>query len=645
MKKIMMILVVLVQTTLFAQSKQTTIEKPLKLTSVVKGTRNDSILLYSSTKYVKFIPASELKTITNLDYLATPIGGTIFSSTGIDAVISLATESNAGLFSPAEKTKLSGVQQALDSKVDKVTGKSLLSDTEIARLATLSNYTHPANHPPSIISQDASNRFVTDTEKATWNAKQSTSQKNTANGYAGLGADGKLISSQLPSITISDTFVTASQAAMLAVMAETGDVAVRTDLNKSFILKGTNPAVLADWQELLSPTSAVTTVFGRNGAVTAQAGDYNTDQIAETANRKFQTANQNTFNDATSSIQTQLNGKQTNLGFVPANDANVVHKTGIETILDSKIFNAALLLPINAPAYSVTYPVISGVSGNPTLASASTAGGAIAFNTTALTTTKTLTFRDLSGTAALTSDLSAYSTVSGSNINQSSFRTALGLGSNAYTSTAYLSLSGANMSGNIGRSSHSSGCLVGSYNSVGDNASKTNPIYVIGSAYTPSDTALNNMYGIGFSASQFWGAGKSDSWGLYFAEAGVMKSILGASIWTSGNVTAGGDVIAFSSSDKRLKDNIKPIENPLEKINKIGGYTFDWNNKQDAYKGHDVGVIAQEIEVVLPELVTTRDNGFKAVKYDKLVALLIEGMKAQQKQINELKKQVKKLKR
>ncbi|MCV9928115.1 tail fiber domain-containing protein [Flavobacterium sp. LS1R49] len=205
-----------------------------------------------------------------------------------------------------------------NSKVDKVTGKNLLSDSEIARLGTLSNYTHPSSHAPSIIAQDPSNRFVSDIEKSTWNAKQSSlgfvpenvANKNVANGYAGLGTDGKLISSQLPSITLNDTFVIASQAAMLALQVQTGDLAIRTDLNKSFILKGTNPAVLADWQELLTPTSAVTTVFGRNGAIAAQTGDYNADQINETTTRKFQSTNQQIFNDATSSIQAQLNAKE-----------------------------------------------------------------------------------------------------------------------------------------------------------------------------------------------------------------------------------------------------------------------------------------------------------------------------------------------
>ena len=101
-------------------------------------------------------------------------------------------------------------------------------------------------------------------------------------------------------------------------------------------------------------------------------------------------------------------------------------------------------------------------------------------------------------------------------------------------------------------------------------------------------------------------------------------------------IEASGDVIAFSSSDRRLKNNITPIKNPLEKMDKIGGYTFDWNEKQDAYKGHDVGVIAQEIEDILPELVTTRDTGYKAVKYDKIVPLLIESIKELQKKVQEI---------
>ncbi len=114
-------------------------------------------------------------------------------------------------------------------------------------------------------------------------------------------------------------------------------------------------------------------------------------------------------------------------------------------------------------------------------------------------------------------------------------------------------------------------------------------------------------------------------------------------IGTSGDIFAGGDVVAYASSDRRLKDEITPISNPLEKINQIGGYSFVWNEeKQNIYKGKDYGVIAQEIESILPELVENRDNGYKAVKYDKLVSLLIEGIKDLSKQVEQLKEKINK---
>ena len=109
---------------------------------------------------------------------------------------------------------------------------------------------------------------------------------------------------------------------------------------------------------------------------------------------------------------------------------------------------------------------------------------------------------------------------------------------------------------------------------------------------------------------------------------------------TTGRIDATNDIVAFSSSDIRFKENIKPIENAIDKIRKISGNTYDWkeeNKVEHGYEGNDVGVIAQEIEAVLPQLVQTRESGFKAVKYDKLVALLIEGIKEQQLQIEKLR--------
>jgi hypothetical protein len=110
-------------------------------------------------------------------------------------------------------------------------------------------------------------------------------------------------------------------------------------------------------------------------------------------------------------------------------------------------------------------------------------------------------------------------------------------------------------------------------------------------------------------------------------------------------IRASGDVIAYNSSDERLKDNIEYIHNPLNKIHKIGGYTFDWNEKQQVYHGHDVGVLAQEIEEVLPEAVRDRSGGYKGVQYDKIIPLLIEGIKELTKKTKKLERELKILRR
>ena len=108
---------------------------------------------------------------------------------------------------------------------------------------------------------------------------------------------------------------------------------------------------------------------------------------------------------------------------------------------------------------------------------------------------------------------------------------------------------------------------------------------------------------------------------------------------TSNTIRCVGDVVAFYSSDERLKNNIEPIKNSLDIVGELTGYEFDWDEEaQDVYTGHDIGVIAQEVERVLPDLVETREyNGYKAVKYEKLIAVLINA-------INELAQEVKELK-
>jgi len=105
---------------------------------------------------------------------------------------------------------------------------------------------------------------------------------------------------------------------------------------------------------------------------------------------------------------------------------------------------------------------------------------------------------------------------------------------------------------------------------------------------------------------------------------------------TTGEIRATNDVTAFFSSDVALKENIINIPNPLESLKKLNGVLFDWKKDyidqrggEDGYfvRKKDVGVIAQEVEKVLPEAVAQRQDGVKAVKYDRLTCLLIEAVK------------------
>ena len=113
---------------------------------------------------------------------------------------------------------------------------------------------------------------------------------------------------------------------------------------------------------------------------------------------------------------------------------------------------------------------------------------------------------------------------------------------------------------------------------------------------------------------------------------------------TGTSVNVAGDVVAYASSDIRFKNNVTPITNALDKLSKIGGYTFEWNEISHKETGKkDIGVVAQEVEEVLPEIVQTRSNGYKAVDYQKLTALLIESVKEQQFIIDDLKSRIERL--
>ena len=107
----------------------------------------------------------------------------------------------------------------------------------------------------------------------------------------------------------------------------------------------------------------------------------------------------------------------------------------------------------------------------------------------------------------------------------------------------------------------------------------------------------------------------------------------------SGNMTAAGDITAYS--DRRIKENIRTINRALDKVLSLRGVTYNRTDSED--KDEKIGVIAQEIQEVLPQVVHEQSDGMLGVSYGNITAVLIEAIKEQQIQIEELKKIVKQL--
>lgn len=128
---------------------------------------------------------------------------------------------------------------------------------------------------------------------------------------------------------------------------------------------------------------------------------------------------------------------------------------------------------------------------------------------------------------------------------------------------------------------------------------------------------------------------------LYYDNSKKFETVTGG-IAVTGAITATGDITAFYSSDETLKTNIENIENATDKVMAINGVRYNWTDEAQANHDHlgeakELGVIAQQVEKVAPEIVKTREDGTKAVQYERLCALLIESIKELKQEINELR--------
>jgi hypothetical protein len=141
------------------------------------------------------------------------------------------------------------------------------------------------------------------------------------------------------------------------------------------------------------------------------------------------------------------------------------------------------------------------------------------------------------------------------------------------------------------------------------------------------------------SASNAAATSYSASAATIYAKLGVVNTFTQNQI-ISGSLSVTGDVTAYATSDERLKDNIELISNPIQKVEQLRGVEFDWKDGMPKAGQHDYGVIAQDVIKVMPELVNQRQDGYYAVDYDKIIGLLIEVVKEQEKRIKDLENKV-----
>jgi hypothetical protein len=172
-------------------------------------------------------------------------------------------------------------------------------------------------------------------------------------------------------------------------------------------------------------------------------------------------------------------------------------------------------------------------------------------------------------------------------------------------------------------------------------------------------TNLNSAAGA-FASASAYSASAATSFSASLASQTALSAsaftsyakLAGANTFTanqivSGSITATGDVVAYSTSDKRHKNNIVNITDALAKVTKLNGVTWEWNDDVDTATKETpkTGLIAQEVQEVLPEVVKERGDGFLALDYSKTIGLLVEAIKEQQTQIHSLTLEIEKLKK
>ena len=465
----------------------------------------------------------------------------------------------------------------------------------------------------------------------------------------------------------------ANESAQLALTTQEGDVVVRTDESKTYMHNGGDAGTMADFTELATPTDSVTSVNGNTGAVTVTENV--TTNLSTTANGTSLVINSSDGTNAsipaattsawgamTDDDKTKLNGIAT--GAEVNVDTNITISEGSTTVevQSSTGTNDSIAAATTSAAGVMTAADKTKLNGIATSANnyslpeatSTVRGGIELFSDTE----QTVAANSVSSTASRTYGIQLNSdgqavvnvpwsdTDTNTQLSDAQVRSKIsGTGLIGYNnSTGVISTTATNNTGTVTNVTVGTGLDVEDGGTTPDItldlseltettafAGNVGDFFIVldGNAERKTTAAnidlsiFNNDSGFTSYTSNQATDTSSD---VQFDSLGIGTAASG----TTGEIRATGDITAYYSSDERLKENFSPLTGALDKINAIGGYEFDWKDGIEdivSKKGHDIGVKAQELQAQYPELVHERDNGYLAVDYVKLSAVLIEAVK------------------
>jgi hypothetical protein len=635
MKKQLLFLLLFISTIAFSQTTTTPVGSIKHNNALILNNVADTLLVRNPTTkriegisklvLIDQVKATIVYPATNISIgnrTANTIG--VYSSTGTGAILPAVSTTEAGLMPATDKVKLNGIATGATANSTDAQLRDRTLHTGVQAIATVTglqtaldgkqnnlgftpyNATNPSGFTANstdaqlrdrtthtgvqaiatvtglqsaLDSKQAGGDYATNTTVTNGlNIKINNSEKAVANGVATLGADGKVPNNQIPALAISETFPVSSEAQMIGLsQAEQGDVAIRSDLSKAFILRQSPSSVLANWSELLTPASTVTSVAGKVGAVVLNSGDVglgNVPNINFTSAVSANTAkitNATHTGDATGSTALTLATVNSNIGTfnnltvngkgLVTGASNVTYATGGGTATGTNTGDQNLANYVALNGFQI-------ITGNKTMT------GANAFN----------------GTLGATNP---------SSVVANSVKVDNGSGFSS------VDISGSRTSGNLGGLRARASSDTNSFFEILPQGDKLATYFSTGNGVdgvSPKIALLQNGFvGIGTTNPT------------------EKLDVVGNGKF-SGKVTA---TSFFQSSDIRLKNIIKRDGDVIY---------YTWKDKRDT-KSH-IGYIAQKVIAKNPDQVNKDDEGYLSVNY---IEILVEKIRNLEKEIELLK--------